>query len=95
MSLEGWAGDHLEEYRELRSRLEANILPLATSVDGRSFDFQAPLHGLMLPPGGYAILEHGTGERLAQVSRCTWTTPTRPRSAGTARVAGRASAAGW
>jgi Helicase HerA, central domain len=67
MSLEGWAGDHLEQYRELRSRLEANILPLATSVDGRSFDFQAPLHGLVLPPGGYAILEHGTGERLAQV----------------------------
>jgi DNA helicase HerA-like ATPase len=67
MSLTGWAGEHLEEYRELRSRLEANILPLATSVDGRSFEFQAPLHGLTLPPGGYAILEHGSGERLAQV----------------------------
>jgi hypothetical protein len=66
VSLTGGA-QHLEDYRALRAQLEGSVLALATSVDGRSFEFQAPLHGLMLPPGGYAMLEHGTGERLAQV----------------------------
>jgi DNA helicase HerA-like ATPase len=67
MSIAGGAGQHLEDYRALRARLEESVLALATSVDGRTFEFQAPLHGLMLPPGGYAMLAHGTGERLAQV----------------------------
>jgi hypothetical protein len=58
---------HLEEYRTLRARLEASVLPLATSVDGRTFEFQASLHGNLLQPGGYAMLEHGSGDRLAQV----------------------------
>jgi hypothetical protein len=29
----------LEEYRGMREALEAALLPLATSVDGRRFDF--------------------------------------------------------
>jgi DNA helicase HerA-like ATPase len=54
---------YLGEYRELRAELERNILPIATSVDGRRFEFQAPLHGFEIPPGGYVMLDG----RLAQV----------------------------
>ena len=47
--------------------MERSILPLATSVDGRQFTFQASLHGLQLQTGGYVVLE-GEGERrLGQV----------------------------
>ncbi len=59
--------DHLDEYRALRTRLEERILAIATSVDGRRFSLQAPLQGLELPPGGYAILESGDTKRLGQV----------------------------
>jgi hypothetical protein len=54
--------DHLREYRELRETLETNILAIATSVDGRRFEFQSPV-ALDLPPGGYVML----GDRLGQV----------------------------
>jgi uncharacterized protein len=58
----------LEEYRGLREALEASILPLATSVDGRSFGYQASLHGLELEPGGYVALDVGGGtSRLGQL----------------------------
>ena len=57
---------HLEEYRALRSSLEERILPIATSLEGRRFELQAPV-GLALSPGGYVMLE-GDGEpRLGQV----------------------------
>ena len=59
--------DHLDEYRALRQRLEEQILAIATSVDGRRFELQAPLQGLDLPPGGYAMLEDANGSRLGQV----------------------------
>jgi uncharacterized protein len=59
--------DHLEEYRALRRQLEERILAIATSLDGRRFELQAPLDGLDLPPGGYAMLEHGGSRRLGQV----------------------------
>jgi DNA helicase HerA-like ATPase len=59
--------DHLDEYRALRSSLEERILAIATSVDGRRFSLQAPLKGLELPPGGYAMLESGDTRRLGQV----------------------------
>ncbi len=36
----------LAEYRIMRREMEASVLPLATSVDGRRFTFQASLHGL-------------------------------------------------
>jgi DNA helicase HerA-like ATPase len=56
-----------DTFRALRAEVEASILPLATSVDGRRFSFQAGLNGLALRLGGYAVLE-GDGERsLAQV----------------------------
>ena len=43
--------DRIESYRDTRERLERGILPLATSVDGVTFEFQASLHGLTLERG--------------------------------------------
>ena len=59
--------DRLGEFRTLRQRIETSILPLATSVDGRSFTFQASLHDLALQVGGYVVLEDDAGSRLGQV----------------------------
>jgi DNA helicase HerA-like ATPase len=59
----GAAGlEHLQDYRAMRENLEANILAIATSVDGRGFEFQAPM-ALDIPSGGYVML----GDRLGQV----------------------------
>jgi DNA helicase HerA-like ATPase len=55
----------LADYRALRSELESNILPIATSVDGRRFTFQAPPDPLELRVGGYVELGDG---RLGQVT---------------------------
>jgi uncharacterized protein len=57
----------LEEYRGVREALETAVLPLATSVDGRRFRFQTPLHALELEAGGYVTLEGGGSSRLGQV----------------------------
>jgi DNA helicase HerA-like ATPase len=57
----------LEAFRGVRETIEASILPLATSVDGRTFSFQASLHGLELRAGGYVVLEDPGGTRLCQV----------------------------
>jgi uncharacterized protein len=57
----------LAGFREARRELEASVLPLATSVDGRRFSFQASLYGLPLQVGGYVVLEGGGGARLGQV----------------------------
>ena len=51
----------------MREALEASILPLATSVDGRSFVYQASLHGLELEVGGYVVLDAGGEPRLGQL----------------------------
>jgi hypothetical protein len=62
--------DHLaevEEFRGLRDALEASIRPLATSVDGRRFEYQSSLYGLELEAGGYVTLESGGESRLGQV----------------------------
>src|SRR5512133_4395159 len=55
------------EYRALRSSIETAVLPLATSVDGRTFAFQASLHGLEFRVGGYVMLEDAAGQRSGQV----------------------------
>ena len=60
-------GSQLESFREARRDIEASVLPLATSVDGRRFSFQASLHGLELQAGGYAVLDDGGTRRLGQV----------------------------
>ena len=57
----------LEEYRRTREALETAVLPLATSVDGRRFNFQVSLHGLELEPGGYVAIERNGSTRLGQL----------------------------
>ena len=59
--------DSLDRYRAVRRQLEEEILPLATSVDGRRFSYQASLHGLQLQAGSYVVLEQGSERRLGQV----------------------------
>ena len=60
-------GPLVENFRDARRDLEASVLPLGTSVDGRRFSFQASLHGLQLQAGGYVVLEGGGLSRLGQV----------------------------
>jgi hypothetical protein len=57
----------LEEYRSRREALEAAVLPLATSVDGRRFSFQTSLHGLELEAGGYVVIDARGSSRLGQL----------------------------
>jgi DNA helicase HerA-like ATPase len=60
-------GQQVDSFRQARHDLEASVLPLATSVDGRRFTFQASLHGLELQSGGYAVLDDGGTPRLGQI----------------------------
>jgi DNA helicase HerA-like ATPase len=46
---------------------EADVAPLATSLDGRRFSFQASLEGLELAPGSYVVVEDENGSRVGQV----------------------------
>src|SRR5688572_33235508 len=57
----------LERFRAVRRELEASVLPLASSLDGRRFTFQASLHGLDLRLGGYVVVEHDGPPRLGPV----------------------------
>ena len=52
--------------RELRRTLETQLPPLATSLDGRRFAFQAPLD-MDLDVGGYVRLRRDDGEALGQI----------------------------
>jgi DNA helicase HerA-like ATPase len=54
-------GQRVDAFRAVRADAEASVLPLATSVDGRRFSFQAGVNGLALRLGGYAMIE-GDGE---------------------------------
>ncbi len=67
MSAESGFAPQLESFREARRNLEASVLPLATSVDGRRFSFQTSLYGLQLQIGGYVVLEGDGIPRLGQV----------------------------
>lgn len=55
----------LADYRNLRREIERNVLPLATSVDGRTFEFQAPLEPLEIRVGGYVTLDGRLGQILS------------------------------
>jgi uncharacterized protein len=66
-SEQGGLEGRLDDYRNLRSELERTVLPLATSVDGRRFTFQASLYNLAFQAGGYVVLENGIEPRLGQV----------------------------
>ena len=59
--------ESIDRYRAVRRQLEDELLPLATSVDGRRFSYQAPLRGLRLQAGSYVALEEGPETRLGQV----------------------------
>ena len=63
----GSVTDLADEYRRVRDEMELSVLPLATSVDGRQFTFQASLHGLQLQTGGYVVLEGDGASRLGQI----------------------------
>lgn len=60
--------ERMATYRRVREEMERGILPLATSVDGVAFDFQASLHGLVLRRGGYVVLGGDGAARLGQVT---------------------------
>jgi hypothetical protein len=60
--------DRIASYRATREHIERAMLPLATSVDGVTFEFQASLHGLTLQRGCYVMLENDDGARLGQVT---------------------------
>jgi DNA helicase HerA-like ATPase len=57
----------LSRFRETRRKLEESVLPLATSVDGHRFAFQASLHELAFRLGGYVVLGEAGRTRLGQV----------------------------
>jgi hypothetical protein len=58
----------LADYRELRSGIERAVLPLASSVDGFTFEVQASLHQLELRRGGYVVLTYDGVPRLGKVT---------------------------
>ena len=57
----------VDDYRQAIKEVERGIRPLATSVDGRQFTFQASLHDLVLQTGGYVVLEHEGQASFGQV----------------------------
>ena len=57
----------LDRYRDVRRQLEEQVLPLATSVDGRRFTYQTSLYGLAVQAGSYVALEQGSERRLGQI----------------------------
>jgi DNA helicase HerA-like ATPase len=68
--------EELARYRTTREYVEREVLPLATSIDGVSFELQASLHGLELRRGGYVTLETTDGVKLGQVTDLTVATHT-------------------
>ena len=60
--------ERLADYRRVREQIERDILPLATSVDGLSFEFQASLHDLAVRRGGYVMLEADGTVGLGQIT---------------------------
>ena len=63
--------EQITRYRDVRGRIERATLPLATSVDGLTFEVQASLHGLSFTRGGYVVLEHDDGRRFGQITDLT------------------------
>ncbi len=57
----------VDDYRRLIEELERDISPVATSVDGRQFAFQASLHDLALQTGGYVVLERDGETSFGQI----------------------------
>lgn len=57
----------ITQYRAVREEVERSIIPKATSVDGRRFEYQASLHDLELEAGGYVAVDAPSGVQLGQV----------------------------
>jgi DNA helicase HerA-like ATPase len=66
--VDGGFTEHIARYRTVREQIERAALPLATSVDGRTFELQASLHDLALRRGGYVVLETERGSWLGQIT---------------------------
>ncbi len=60
-------GAGASDLRAARRAIERGVPPVASSVDGIRFEFQASLDGLALQVGGYVILETGGAGRLGQI----------------------------
>ena len=59
----------LERYRAVRQRLEEEILPLATSVDGRRFSSRRRCTGSRSRPAWYVVLERAPSGGSGRSSR--------------------------
>ena len=59
-------GSEIARHHDVRRRLEAEVAPVATSLDGRAFTFQAPV-ALPIQVGGYVQVESDHGPLLGQV----------------------------
>lgn len=57
----------LTDFAALRRRLEGAVPAQATSVDGHTFSYQAPLGSRLVPPGGFVSLVDGDRRALGQV----------------------------
>jgi DNA helicase HerA-like ATPase len=65
VSEEPGIGAQLESFREMRQTLEASVLPLATSVDGRRFSYQAePRDQLIAMAAEHAIRIAAEGRKF-------------------------------
>ena len=58
---------------------------MATSVDGRRFEYQASLHELELEAGGYVAIESHGETRLGRCCPFAWSSRKRARSTGRAQ----------
>jgi len=58
----------LGTFRSLRRELEDVVLPLAGSLDGRRFNFQAPIRDLRVALGGYVRIGSDDAARLGQIT---------------------------
>jgi DNA helicase HerA-like ATPase len=60
-------GSALADFDTLRRRLESSLAAGATSVDGRTFTYQAPIGSQVVSPGGFVSLVDGDRRALGQV----------------------------
>lgn len=57
----------LGDFTALRRRLENSVPAEATSIDGHTFSYQAPIGSRLVPPGGFVTLVDGDRRALGQV----------------------------
>ncbi|MFO7573086.1 MAG: ATP-binding protein [Gaiellaceae bacterium] len=57
----------VQRVRALAREIETAVPMTATSVDGRTFSYQAPVGTSLVAPGGYVAIDGGAGRVLGQV----------------------------